>query len=217
VENAGRLEVVGVARDTRSERYGVVDGPRFYRLQSPRSFGGPLMARFDGDAGTVKRAIRDILRSVGGELIAAPKTLQSEIDDRSAAFWRMAQLVLLLGCAAVLLAVIGIYGVVSFVVSQRTREFGIRVALGATKTDLVRSVLRPSVKPVIVGVAVGLGLALAGSGALARLVQDAQLGLDTRDPITYIAATSILIFAALAAMLRPAFRAACGYRKPRPD
>lgn len=208
VENGDRLEVVGIARDTSSERYGLIDGQRFYRLQGPRSFGGPLMARFEGDARPIQRAVRSIVRNMDGELMAAPRTLQSVIDDGSSTFWRMAQLVLLLGCVAVLLAVLGIYGVVSFAVSQRTREFGIRMALGATKTDIVRSVLRSGVRPIIAGLAVGLMLALASSGALAQVVKDTQLALDTRDPITYIVVSLLLISAALAAMLRPAFRAA---------
>ena len=166
------------------------------------------MARFEGDAGPIQRAIRSIVRDMDGELMAAARTLKSTIDERSSMFWRMAQLVLLLGCVAVLLAVVGIYGVVSFAVSQRTREFGIRMALGATKTDIVRSVLRSGVRPIIAGLAVGLILALAGSGALAQIVRDTQMAFDTRDPITYIVVSLLLISAALTAMLRPAFRAA---------
>ena len=208
VENGERLEVIGVARDTSSERYGVVDGPRFYRLQGPKSFGGPLMARFEGDARSIQRAVRSIIRDMDGQLMAAPRTLKSEIEDQAATFWRMAQLVLLLGCVAGLLAVVGIYGVVSFAVSQRTREFGIRMALGATKIDIVRSVLRSGARPIIAGLVVGIVLALAGSGALAQMVKDTQMAFDTRDPITYIAVSLLLILAALAAMLRPAFRAA---------
>ena len=208
VENGERLEVVGIARDTSSERYGLIDGPRFYRLQGPQSFGGPLMARFEGDTRPIQRAVRSTVRNMDGELMAAPRTLQSVIDDGSSTFWRMAQLVLLLGCVAVLLAVVGIYGVVSFAVSQRTREFGIRMALGATKTDIVRSVLSSGVRPIIAGLGTGLMLALASSGTLAQVVKDTQLALDTRDPITYIVVSLLLISAALAAMLRPAFRAA---------
>lgn len=208
VEKGARLEVVGVARDTSSERYGLLDGPRLYRLQGRQSFGGPLMARFEGAARPIQRAVRRIVRDMDGELMAAPRTLQSVIDDGSSTFWRMAQLVLLLGCVAVLLAVVGIYGVVSFAVSQRTREFGIRMALGATKTDIVRSVLRSGVRPIVAGLAVGLVLALAASGALAQVVKDTQMALNTRDPITYIAVLLLLILAALAAMVRPALRAA---------
>jgi ABC-type antimicrobial peptide transport system permease subunit len=166
------------------------------------------MAEFEGDARPIQRAVRAIVRDMDGELMAAPRTLKAQIDEGSSTFWRMAQLVLLLGCVAVLLAVVGIYGVVSFAVTQRTREFGIRMALGATKTDIVRSVLGSGLRRIIAGLAVGLVLALACSEVLAQIVKDRQLALDTRDPITYIVVSLLLISAALAAMLRPAFRAA---------
>jgi len=142
----------------------------------------------------IQRAIRSIVRDMDGKLMAAPRTLQS--DDRRAVphVLEDGQLVLLLGCVAVL-QLRRIYGVVSFAVSQRTRES--ESAWRWARRKLYCSfVLRSGVRPIIAGLAVG-GYSAGGSGALAEIVKDTQMAFDTRDPITYIVVSLLFDTAAL--------------------
>jgi hypothetical protein len=202
-----RLEVVGVARDTKSQSYGSIDGPRFYVLDNPRSFGGPLMVRFSGDAHLVARAVRDSIRKLDPAETGVPRTLRSEIDDMSSRFRIVVDIFLLLGGITIFLAVVGIYGVVAFAVSRRTRELGIRMALGATKADIVRAVLGSGGRPVAAGLLGGSLIAIGGSVGLARVLQG---GIAVRlwDPLIYSSVWLLLVGVAMGAMLGPALRAA---------
>ena len=210
VEGAGGdlLEVVGVARDVKSDRFGATDGPHFYRLRRPQAFGDTLMARFVGDALPIELAVRAAIRDMDREMMPTPLTLQGMIDNTAALFWKVAEMVLFLGAVAIVLAVVGIYGVVAFAVSRRTREMGIRIALGATRTDIVRSVLASSMRPIVLGLAAGLLLALAGSSVLSQALRQTPFALNVRDPVAYLAVSVLLASTAIAAMLGPARRAA---------
>jgi putative ABC transport system permease protein len=104
---------------------------------------------------------------------------------------------------ALVLSSVGIYGVISYLVGQRTREIGIRVALGARRTDVLRLVLGHGVKMVLIGVAIGL---LASLG-LTRLMADMLYGVSPVDPLTFLGVALILTFVALAACYIPARRA----------
>jgi putative ABC transport system permease protein len=106
--------------------------------------------------------------------------------------------------SALVLAAVGIYGVVAYGVVQRTRELGIRVALGAGGGSLLRMVLRQGMTPVLAGTAVGLAGALAGGRALRSLL----FGVEAGDPATLVAVTVFLSVVALAAIYLPARRAA---------
>ncbi|MDD2763412.1 MAG: ABC transporter permease [Opitutaceae bacterium] len=105
---------------------------------------------------------------------------------------------------ALLLSLIGIYGVLSFVVSQRTREIGIRMALGAQRRDVLRDVLTRGLRLALPGVAIGL----AGAWGVSRLLQSQLFGITSTDPFTYAASAALLLLAALLACLIPARRAA---------
>jgi ABC-type antimicrobial peptide transport system permease subunit len=108
------------------------------------------------------------------------------------------------GTTALLLAAIGIYGVVSFSVMRRTREIGLRIALGAAERDVMFMVVRQAVTLGSIGVAIGIGSALA----LTRLMQGMLFGVDARDPLTYLGVSGLLIGTATAAAYLPARRAA---------
>ena len=105
---------------------------------------------------------------------------------------------------ALLLASIGIFGVVSFGVAQRTREFGIRMAMGAVRRDIVRLVLRRTSPPVLVGAAVGL----AGSVALATVFRGLLFGVARADPTVLAGVALVLAAVAVLSALLPALRAA---------
>jgi ABC-type antimicrobial peptide transport system permease subunit len=107
------------------------------------------------------------------------------------------------GALATLLAAIGLYGVMSYSVARRTREIGIRMALGAERNAVVWLVLREVTVMVLIGVAIGVPLAIA----LSRLVQSQLFDLSAQDPIALTAAAGVLAFVALAAGYLPARRA----------
>ena len=115
------LEVVGVVRDLKSERFGAVDRAFLYRLRSPQAFGDTLMARFHGDPVPVQLAVRDLIREMDREMLPRMGTIQNAMDNFADLFWKMAEMVLFLGGVAIVLAIVGIYGVVAFAVSRRTR------------------------------------------------------------------------------------------------
>jgi predicted permease len=207
IEAPDRLRVVGVSRDSRSARYGEQDGPQLFRLQSPKESSGTLMVRFDGDAGQIERRIADVLYDMGSGEYSAPETLKSIMDRAVSGFLAIAEMVLFLGIAAAGLAVVGVYGVAAFATGRRTKEFGIRMALGAVKVDIIHLVLRTGVKPIAGGLLAGLCLALGASHALAKLMKNAPFVLDTHDPFAYFGVSLLLILSSIVAMLIPALRA----------
>jgi putative ABC transport system permease protein len=115
----------------------------------------------------------------------------------------MMSLLGLFALVAVTLAAVGIYGVMSYAVAERTREIGVRMALGARSTDVLRLVVRQGMAPALVGIAAGLAGALAAS----RLLDSALFGVTTRDPVTFAAVPVFLGLVALLASYIPARRA----------
>ena len=108
------------------------------------------------------------------------------------------------GALALLLAAVGLYGVMAYFVSQRTREIGIRLALGARRIDVLRLVISQGLKLVAIGAAIGL----AGAFATSRIVQSLLYGLSWTDPATFIGGTLLLTAVTVLACYLPARRAA---------
>jgi predicted lysophospholipase L1 biosynthesis ABC-type transport system permease subunit len=105
---------------------------------------------------------------------------------------------------ALLLAATGLYGVASYLVTQRTRDIGVRMALGAAPTDISRQVVGEAARWIVAGAALGCALAWAGT----RAIESQLYGVGSRDPLSWIAALGVLCAALLLAVLRPAVRAA---------
>ena len=107
-----------------------------------------------------------------------------------------------------MLALVGVYGVVSFAVSRRTREIGVRMALGATRADIARMVVSSSAAPIAFGIAGGLVLLVPAAIALTRVFADAPVPFHPMDPIPYAAVAVTLASVAFVTMMIPAKRAA---------
>lgn len=205
-----KFEVIGVARDVSSTRLGGLDGPMVYQ---PFDFNSARHAnafvRFSGDRGELSRAVTATVREVAPELTfwMAPQTIQSFREELMVSIWSTAQLIALICAIAVALAVIGIYGVVAFSVNQRTKEIGIRIALGAQKKDIYGAVLGTSGRPVTIGLLIGLVVTVAAWSAIAQLLRNMEFSFDVREAISYAMTAVLLACVALTAMLIPAWRA----------
>jgi putative ABC transport system permease protein len=165
----------------------------------------PMFAvRTDQDPGTVSSAIRNVVAGLDSQQPVAELSPMTQLLDRSVAQSRFnAMLLVIFAAMALLLAAIGIYGVISYGVSIRTQEIGVRMALGADRQSVVSMVLKESMKLVAFGLFAGLVLALA----LTRLIASLLFGVRTADPVVYLAISLVLFGTALLATLLPARRA----------
>jgi predicted permease len=203
------LEIVGVARDTSVQRIGSPDSPLIYQPWSPDDRAYTPLVRFMGDPGTLSRAVTASFGELAPGASIATGTIQSFMDEPLGPLWTLQILIGILGAIALALSVIGIYGVASFAVSRRTRELGIRIALGAQKKDIFRSVLGNGARPIVAGLCAGLLFALAVSPVLGRVFQVARTSftLNAHDPLAYAGVAFLLAAVAVASMLGPALRA----------
>src|SRR5262249_8937929 len=148
-------------------------------------------------------AVQEQLRQATGLPVAEIRPM-AEVVSRSTSRQRFNMLVMtLFAGAALLLAAIGIYGLMSYAVEQRTQEIGIRLALGARLDDVMRMLVVQGMRLALIGVAVGVGAAFG----LARLIASFLFGVNAWDPLVFVAIPTLLILVALVAVWRPAARA----------
>ena len=201
------MTIVGVVGDVRQDG---IDHPADLQVYMPLNQEAiigyyRLMARTAGDPMRFERAVRNVFETVdAGSPVYHVKPLQGYYSERLANRSFALALLGLLGGLAVTLAAVGIYGVISYSVAQRTREVGIRMALGAGHDDVLTLVLRQAF-PLIVG---GLGIGLGASLLLARLLGTLLFEVAPTDAATSIAVAILLGFVGLAAAALPAHRAA---------
>jgi predicted permease len=167
-----------------------------------------LSVRVEGNASDAAIRLAALLQQIDSEQVALPSTVQSAIQEMGSRFRMLSSMVIALGGIALLLAVVGVYGVVAFAVSQRRQELAIRVALGARRADIMQAVLRPGMRPILAGIAVGLLFSVGGGAALVVAFRGSPVALNGWDPLAYTAVCAVLGSASLAAMVRPAWRAA---------
>jgi predicted permease len=170
----------------------------------PGGGGTFVMARGEGATSALLESLRQTTRQMNREqVIYTPETMDEMISSTLAP--RRFSMILLgvFAGLALVLSSVGIYGVISYLVGQRTREIGIRVALGARRTDVLRLVLGHGVKMALIGVAIGLVASLG----LTRLMANMLYGVSPVDPLTFLGVALILTFVALAACYIPARRA----------
>ena len=199
--------VVGIAGDVRHRDLAVAPTPQIYLPQSQRTDGLlVLVVRAPGtDAAALANTARAAVRELDPTVPIYDVATTRELIDRSAAPRRFVMTLLgAFAAAALLLAALGIYGVVSHAVGQRTREIGIRVALGATPGDIRRLVLSSGTAVIVSGLAAGVAAALA----VMRLLRALLYEVSPRDPAALALAAATLAVVALAAHWLPARRAA---------
>ncbi len=206
-EQGRRLMVVGVAADTRSERFGIADGPRLYTVRSPQALGGQLFVRFSGPGAPVAVSIRNVLKQMNIGAAGTPETIWDRRASEAQSGASLAGIISFMAAIAVILAVTGVYGVLSFAVQQRTREFGIRMVLGATRRRVFQSVVGRGLVQITLGLLCGVALATPAAWGFARLAKGSPLPVRIFDLSVYGLSAFALVTISLAAMCLPAFRA----------
>ena len=205
VDNDAWVTVIGVVADEKQDGLDRAAQPQAYstikqRTQNPLTF--VVRSTLD-DAGVVAVARREV-QAVDRDLALTAVAPMRAVVDESMGDHRFRTI--LLGAfagVALLLAALGIYGVLAYFVSQRARELGIRLALGARPAALFAMVVRQGMRPVVIGALIGLMSAVA----LTTVMQSLLFGVDPVDPATYVAASATLAIIALAACAIPAMRA----------
>jgi putative ABC transport system permease protein len=203
------LTVVGVVAHVKN--YGVDHDSRVetfvpYR-QDPLGF-ATLVVRTSGDPAALASAVRDVVRSVDPDVpVFSVRPLADVVANEYVAKRVAAQLLGAFAVLALLLAAVGIYGVMSWAVTQRTQEIGVRVALGAERADILRMVLARGMRLAGVGLGVGLGLAFVLARGLEGALGTLLFGVSPTDPPTFSAVPVLLAAVALLACLLPARRA----------
>ncbi len=199
------LEIVGVVRTAKYRNLREAPLPFVYLPLGQEMQGNmTLLVRTTGDPANLRTNLRSLLLRINRNVpIYSVKTITEQIDNALSADRMVALLLAAFGAAALLLASVGIYGVVAYAVAQRTHEIGIRMALGAQSVDVLRLVVRQGMLMVLVGVGVGL----AGAFALTRLVSSLLFGITPTDLPTFAVVTLGLLLIALIACYIPASRA----------
>jgi putative ABC transport system permease protein len=199
------LHVVGVVGDVHDNGVDLAVGPTVYgnALQRLPSSTWNVVARAQAEPGALVPVMREMVRSLDPQLPLKFRTLDqvfsSSLDQR-----RFSLVIFgVFGVAALLLAAMGIYGVTAYVVTQRTREIGIRMALGAQLGDVLKMVLRYAMTLVVIGTIVGL----AGAYAVTRVMSNLLFQVTPTDLLTFVAVPAVLLLVALVACLIPARRA----------
>jgi ABC-type antimicrobial peptide transport system permease subunit len=163
-----------------------------------------LLARTSGDAAALTRPVTDLVRALDPGVVPYGVTTLSAFIGAADYRQRVgSQLLALFGMLGLVLACVGLYGVLSFAVARRTREIGIRMALGGARRDIFRLVLKQGGGLVAAGLVVGL----AAAGAASRLLRSLLLDLSPWDPVAFAAVAALLLGAALVACAVPARRA----------
>jgi predicted permease len=202
VDGGASYQVVGVARNIRMQGLRGAVEPRFYIPTTEHS--PTLLIRTATDAAPSMEAVRKTIQRVDAALpIISARSIQEQMAPLTAQDRSTAQLAAAFGCVALLLAAIGLYGVLSYGVARRTAEIAVRIALGARPSRVTSMILRETVGVVVAGLALGGVLAFAAS----RLIGSRLYGVTPQDPLTLVLATGLLLVVALAAAYVPAKRA----------
>ncbi|HXY15727.1 MAG TPA: ABC transporter permease [Terriglobales bacterium] len=201
------IAIVGISRDAKDHSDGIREAvkPRFYMAfqQVPRPVQIVLEAQVGGMLSTAVANVVDQIKAVDANVpISFAQTLDTLVTDAAGDQIALARLSVFFGILALLLACVGLYGVMSYTVAGRRREIGVRMALGAARADVIQMLLREGMLLVAIGVGVGIPVSLASS----RVLQSFLFGLKATDPFSLIAVIFLLSMVAALAAFIPARR-----------
>jgi macrolide transport system ATP-binding/permease protein len=201
------LEVVGIAKNVSSELYARVTEPIVYEVLEPQSnLSFPFFVRARLGSNHVANAVAGLMRHSFPNARSETASITAVIAQGARGFWKMEMIVALLAITAIVLAMIGIYGVVLFAVTRRKREMAVRIALGAAGRDIVIHVIQIGLRPIWVGLGCGVLVAMLGAQALKRVFPQ-FLPIEYYSPVSYIVPILTLCFMSVLTMLPPAMRA----------
>jgi putative ABC transport system permease protein len=201
------VTVIGVAGDVYHHdlQAGTVQPAIYQPLAQADARFASIAARTDGDPAVLANPIRDALRAIDPDLPAYwVQPAQVWVDQSRSGPKLLGIIFSVFGIAAVLLASVGVYGVLAFTVAQRTREFGIRRALGAGESGILGLVLRQGIRQLVIALPVGLVLAFG----LGRILQGVLANVSSVDPVSFLGVPILLALIVVVASLVPARRAA---------
>jgi putative ABC transport system permease protein len=198
--------IVGIVADMRYAKVDADVGPEMFVHYGMTSlFGITLMARTDGDPLAVASEARRVVTAVDPtQSIYNVQTMEQSMLASIAPRRFNVMLLVSFAVLALLLSLLGLYGVVTYAVAERTNEIGVRIALGAQRARVVRMVVREGMTSAMAGVVVGLAAAFA----LSRVMTDLVYGVDARDIPTFVTVTTILMAIAFISCVIPALKAA---------
>lgn len=197
-------QVVGVVKDSQVSHLGHSDGLFFYKPAGPAEQDAlQLLAHSNASDLATINGIRDAARALDAGLIVDVTKLSENLEAWRTPSRIVAALSGVLGALALLLAAVGVHGVVSYGVSQRTREIGIRMTLGADRGDVMGLSLRQALRPVVIGALVGV----IGCAAVSQVLSGVLYGIGSHDPIAFIVVPLFLLGVAFLASYLPARRA----------
>jgi len=198
-------EIVGVIGDVRLNGLGVEVEPALYVPYSQYTWKTmSLVVRAGVDPAALTSAVRRVVLEVDREQpVSNFKTMDEVVSDSLLPQWLSMYLLGSFAGLALLVATVGIYGLTAYMVAQRTHEFGLRMALGARRSDIMRMVLTRGLTLGAAGVILGLPLAFAVSGVLRALLY----GISSSDPVVFVTVPLVLVVAATGASIVPAYRA----------
>lgn len=204
-EDSKVREIIGVVGDVRNRALNTEPKPAYYMPQSQLPFTQLIaVVKSAGDPRTLTSSVTREVRAMDPELpVFSVKTMDEYIASSVAAPRFNTTLLSIFAVVALVLTIIGLYGVMSYSVAQRTNEIGIRMALGAQTRDVLSLIVKDGLKLVLMGLVVGI----SGALALTRLLSTLLFGVTTRDPATFIAIAALLSIVALLACYIPAWRA----------
>jgi putative ABC transport system permease protein len=196
---------VGVAKDSKSRDLDEAPSPIVYSsLQQWYVPGLTLHVRSSNNPNSLAEPVRNIFAGINANLpFLDPRTMTQHM---SASMFRQffgASMLTLFAALALLIAAVGLYGVLSYVVTQRTGEIAIRIALGATQKDVLALILKEGMRLTLLGLVAGFALSVIAG----RLLQSQLLGISARDPVSFLGVVVLLLGTAMGACLVPARRA----------
>lgn len=202
--DGARWTVAGIARHSGLDNHSAV--PRLFRVLDEHTAAASVLVRTGSDTAVVARRVGTVLDQMA-RTRQLPRTLAEDASDSASRFAVVAGFALFFGVSALALALIGVYGVMTFAVNRRSKEMGIRLALGATRGDILREVFRSGLRPMVWGLIAGLPLAAVFAIGLERAFRSTPTPFSAGDPVAYGAVALLLLTGGVAALLRPALRA----------